>query len=480
MLKKTSDLRLGEPDLALMGKLSVAENLFLATVSAVAVLNVIGWMIPSARNLFTGGWRPMSVEAAVAALLTAASLALSRPRYGSKIQTLSMGIGLLVATCSALVLSGQIARSAPELFSSTVSWVGTGMMPMAAGCFLLLGVTAVLIRTQGRAGILADLSAFCLLFIVAVLVSAELLAAFGMFGQVTTFATSGQTALCLLLLATVIFLRRAENGLFTILVGGGIGSKVARVFAPILVVMPYLREGLRAHFINFHRMPPHYQTALLATIAVALSIALLMYMAWRLNALETEIHGLSLRDPLTGLYNLRGFRLLAEQGLLLARRSGQPFSVLFVDVDNLKQINDALGHQTGSDLLAAIGDLLREVFRETDVLGRVGGDEFAVAGQFSRSGIAEAAQRLRRATMLFNAEAAKSTLNFSAGWVTSDPQQRGSLTDLLAKADEEMYSDKRRRKASAVRAKLTVEIDSARTPQQDSSESSKVPDFGRI
>ena len=140
-------------------------------------------------------------------------------------------------------------------------------------------------------------------------------------------------------------------------------------------------------------------------MAVAFSIALLMYLAWRLNALETEIQGLSLRDPLTGLYNLRGFRLLAEQALLLAHRSGQPYSVLFIDVDNLKQINDALGHQTGSDLLAATADILREVFRETDVLGRMGGDEFAVAGQFSNSGIAEAAERLRQASMLYNADA---------------------------------------------------------------------------
>lgn len=480
MPEKISELRLSEPDIALIGKLAVVEKLFLAMVSAVAALNILGWLVPSARSLFNGGWSPMSAEAAVATLLSAASLTLSRRRFSSRIQTLSMGIALLVATCSALVLTGQIARSAPAVFTSTASWVGNGMMPLAAGCFLLTCTTALLIRTRRKIGLLADFLSFCLLFIVAVLVSGQLLGALRIFGQASAFATSGQTAFCLLLLALVVFFRRAENGLFSILLGRGIGSKVARILAPLLVVLPYVREGMRARFIGFQRMPPHYVTALLATIAMAFSIALLMYLAWRLNALEIEIQGLSLRDPLTGLYNLRGFRLLAEQALLLACRSGKPYSVLFIDVDNLKQINDAYGHQAGSDLLAATADILREVFRETDVLGRMGGDEFAVAGQFSRSGIAEAAKRLRQASMLYNAGAVQCTLSFSAGWVTSGPDKRMQLADMLAEADEEMYREKRRRKSSAIRSKGPLELDATRLNPHDTGERSKVREFGRI
>lgn len=449
MLETAHDIRLSEPDIELIGKLAFAENLFLASVTTIAALNILGWLVPVVRGVFKAGWSPMSAEAAAACLLIAGSLLLSRPRYGIWIQMLATGVAALVAVISAAILGGQVARSEPAVFTATAAWASIAMMPLVSGSFVLLGLTTAVLGTRRRIGVLADLSTFVLLFTVAVLASAELFSVTGVFGPMSAFAASGQTSFCLLLLSVVVFVRRAPNGLFSILMGRGIGSKVARVLAPILLVLPYFREALRAHFIDFKRMPPNYVTATLATGAVAFAFALLFYLAWRLNALETEIHGLSLRDPLTGLYNLRGFGLLAEQALLLAHRSGQPFSVLFIDVDNLKQINDALGHQAGSDLLAATGDILREVFRETDVLGRMGGDEFAVAGQFSEPGIAEAVDRLRQASKLYNADAAQATLRFSAGWVTSVPENREPLADLLARADEEMYREKRRRKSAA-------------------------------
>ena len=481
MLENTFDLRLSEPDIDLIGKLTIAGDLFLAMVTVIATLNVLGWMLPAARGLFRAGWSPMSVEAATATLLIAASLTLSRPRYNSRIQTLSMGIAIVVAISSAMLLAGQVAHSTHALFSVTAAWAGKGMMPLASACFVLLGFTTAVIRTRRHIGALADFFTFCLLFIVAVLVSAEVLGVLGIFGPVLSFATSGQTAFCLLLLAMVVFFRRAENGVFSLLLGRGIGSKILRLLAPLLVVLPYFREAMRANLFGVQRLPPHYVTALMATVAMAVSIALLMYLAWRLNALETEIQGLSLRDPLTGLYNLRGFRLLAEQALLLAHRSGQPYSVLFIDVDNLKQINDALGHQAGSELLAATADILRGVFRETDVLGRMGGDEFAVAGQFSGPGIADAAERLRQASMLYNADASRATLRFSAGWASCGAEKREPLADLLAKADEEMYREKRRRKAAgAGRLKTSPEADLARLVQHEGGEGSKLREAGNL
>lgn len=481
MLDDTHDLCLSELDVALIGKLSVAENLILAMVTAVAALNVLGFLLPAARGLFSAGWSPMSAEAAIATLLVAASLTLSRARYDRPVQTLATGIAILVASGSALVLAGHVACSVPTVFSAAAAWLGGGMAPLAAGCFVLLGFASASIRSRGRLGLVTDFFTFCLQFIVAVLVSGELLGTWGLFGRISSFATSGQTAFCLLLLAVVVFFRRAENGVFSILLGRGIGSKVARLLAPVLVVLPYFRESMRARLIGFTRMPPHYVTAIVATAAVAVSMTLLLYLAWRLNALESEIQGLSLRDPLTGLYNLRGFRLLAEQGLLLARRSGQPFSVLFIDVDNLKQINDGLGHQAGSELLAATADILREVFRETDVLGRMGGDEFAVAGQFSREGMVEAAGRLRQASVLYNAGTALAALKFSAGWVTADAEKRQPLSELLAQADEQMYREKRRRKSAATgRLKSSPEADPGRPSPHEGGESSPLGEFGNI
>ncbi len=94
------------------------------------------------------------------------------------------------------------------------------------------------------------------------------------------------------------------------------------------------------------------------------------------NRLVEEIHDLSLTDELTGLYNLRGFTLLAEQELKLARREKRTLLLFFGDVDNLKTINDTLGHTQGDLALRELSTILKKSFRESDILARIGGDEF--------------------------------------------------------------------------------------------------------
>ena len=83
-------------------------------------------------------------------------------------------------------------------------------------------------------------------------------------------------------------------------------------------------------------------------------------------------------DELTGLHNRRGFISLAEQHLKLTSRQGVRSTLIFIDVDNLKYINDNFGHREGDDALQQIAGLLRECFREADIIGRLGGDEFCV------------------------------------------------------------------------------------------------------
>jgi diguanylate cyclase (GGDEF)-like protein len=200
-------------------------------------------------------------------------------------------------------------------------------------------------------------------------------------------------------------------------------------------------------------MPEPYVVAILASISTIVSFAFLLLLSWRIKSMESEIRDLSLRDELTGLYNLRGFHLLGEQTLRLAQRSQLPFSVLYIDLDNLKQINDSLGHSVGSTCLNEMAQLLTATFRRTDVIGRIGGDEFAVAGQFSRAAISIAAQRLYTASIRLNMETPHPfLLNFSMGLVTSEGIENEalheSLKELLAKADKAMYEEKRRRKSN--------------------------------
>ena len=96
------------------------------------------------------------------------------------------------------------------------------------------------------------------------------------------------------------------------------------------------------------------------------------------QSVRLHLFSLSLMDELTGLHNRRGFVSLAEQRLKLTSRQGVRSTLIFIDVDNLKYINDTFGHREGDGALQQIAGLLRECFRESDIIGRLGGDEFCV------------------------------------------------------------------------------------------------------
>jgi diguanylate cyclase (GGDEF)-like protein len=259
-------------------------------------------------------------------------------------------------------------------------------------------------------------------------------------GQVAPSVTAA-----VLLLAVAAAGRRAEHGRFSIFLGRGLGSRIARGIFPVVLALPVSRELMRARLIRNHVFPEHYAAALLAATGTMIALGLLLWISWQFRRLEWEIQSLSLKDELTGLYNLRGFHLLAAQALRMARRSQLPFSVLFADMDNLKQINDQLGHAAGSQLLVEAAEFLKANFRETDVLGRIGGDEFAVAGYFSLDAIEQAERRLDGDSPERDFRLSPA-LSLSMGHVTADPRRKESVEDLLERADAAMYERKRTKK----------------------------------
>jgi two-component system cell cycle response regulator len=157
-------------------------------------------------------------------------------------------------------------------------------------------------------------------------------------------------------------------------------------------------------------------------------------------------------DDLTGLYNRRGFMHLATQQLKLSRRMGTLLLLIFIDLDDLKKINDQFGHTHGDQALEGFAEVLKLTFRESDILGRVGGDEFAVLAinvqEHSDKIIAE---RLSENLATYNQQLkAGYDISPSMGIVYYDPQQHVSLDDLLTKADALMYDNKRRKKGLLV------------------------------
>jgi diguanylate cyclase (GGDEF)-like protein/PAS domain S-box-containing protein len=162
------------------------------------------------------------------------------------------------------------------------------------------------------------------------------------------------------------------------------------------------------------------------------------------KAMEEELARLAMVDDLTGLRNRRGFLAIAEPIKELAQRNRQPVALLFIDLDNLKEINDRHGHGAGDQALVAMADLLRATFRESDVVARLGGDEFAVliTDGFDVKACVDRLRDIEAHDPRFG------PLSFSVGIALSDGEHR-SIETLIHDADAAMYEDKAAKRLAA-------------------------------
>jgi diguanylate cyclase (GGDEF)-like protein/PAS domain S-box-containing protein len=168
------------------------------------------------------------------------------------------------------------------------------------------------------------------------------------------------------------------------------------------------------------------------------------------KSLEETLKSLSLVDDLTGLYNRRGFMALAEQQLKIAERTKQEALIFFFDLDNMKSINDTLGHQQGDKALIEVASALKETFRKSDVIARLGGDEFAALAIDATHETEEVLiNRLRSALEASNHLKLRNyALSLSTGIARYEPGNPSSLDALIARADALMYDNKRTKQRS--------------------------------
>lgn len=157
-----------------------------------------------------------------------------------------------------------------------------------------------------------------------------------------------------------------------------------------------------------------------------------------------RLESISLKDDLTGLYNRRGFFTLAQQYLEIVARKKTPLFLLFLDLDDLKRINDSYGHHAGDAALVQMADIIRKTFRASDVKGRMGGDEFAVFPVGTSPSAVEASLgRLSRSIEGFNAvKRHPFKLSISLGLASYDPNYPATLEELMVRADKLMYENK--------------------------------------
>ncbi|MBU1139324.1 MAG: diguanylate cyclase [Proteobacteria bacterium] len=163
--------------------------------------------------------------------------------------------------------------------------------------------------------------------------------------------------------------------------------------------------------------------------------------------MEQKLRDIAITDELTTIFNRRGFLLFAEKQLAAVRRSNQDAFVTYIDVDNLKTINDLQGHKAGDLAIRSTALLLKQMFRQPDVVSRLGGDEFAVftscqSGTNSKEAIS---RRIVEAVDEINV---KGELSFqmSLSFGIARLRENDSLEQLMNRADEKMYQAKRGKK----------------------------------
>jgi len=182
------------------------------------------------------------------------------------------------------------------------------------------------------------------------------------------------------------------------------------------------------------------------------SLARALRYAMERHRAQSSLRTLALFDDLTGLYNHRGFRFLAEQHLKLITRSGGRVLIVCIDLDGLKYINDHFGHQEGNRALAEAAEILKSCFRQSDVIGRLGGDEFAVLVTNAEDSAVEVIRTriLRKVKVVNSAAERRYELSLSVGILTADCSDAslGNLVELLARADALMYEEKRKMRGS--------------------------------
>jgi two-component system cell cycle response regulator len=167
--------------------------------------------------------------------------------------------------------------------------------------------------------------------------------------------------------------------------------------------------------------------------------------------MQDNLRELSITDELTGLANRRGFFSFAQQLLRQVRRTGERMVLLYADLDNLKAINDTQGHLAGDRVLADTARIFRETFRDSDIIARMGGDEFAVVlVNATDAGVAAAEDRLGKRLDEYNARRDGTChLAVSIGVAVFDPASPGTLDELIRQADTRMYEEKQRKKGAA-------------------------------
>jgi len=224
--------------------------------------------------------------------------------------------------------------------------------------------------------------------------------------------------------------------------------KNEKYFAKSLAIVPLILDGEVIGSLNLgdfsgFRFQPNMDTFFLSQISVKISICLSNVTA------REKLNYLATRDALTGLFNRREMENLLERELSRATRYGTPLSLLFIDCDDFKMVNDSYGHSCGDALLQHIADQIIGIIRRDDIAFRPGGDEFVIV--LPNQTLNEAMKVSERLHSFFNNNPLKYQdlivpVSFSWGIASTEDPEIRTPAALLNKADKRLYEAKKQKK----------------------------------
>lgn len=365
-----------------------------------------------------------------------------------------------------------------------------GRMAFAtAVCLLLCGIALVL-RKSPR---LSQMCSATSLFISLMAIIGYCFGVSALYSVEMYSAVAAHTALALLLLSAGLLASLPNSKLIELLAAESAGGTIAR---SLLLRIPLIVLGIGSILLIGEQLgyyESRFSLALMATLSITTLVAVIIQIAGKLHhidharqcsqkslaalntqleqrviertaelitanakltqeaerrlVIEDEARRLSLTDELTGLHNRRSFFLLAEQLLRNSRRNRLPCLLFFFDLDGLKKINDAHGHEAGDLAIMACAQVLKAAFRENDVVARIGGDEFVALAVDIGEPTELISERIRTLVDEFNSSAhCRYPIGLSIGAICCSPQELKPLAELMANADALMYADKQQRK----------------------------------
>lgn len=226
--------------------------------------------------------------------------------------------------------------------------------------------------------------------------------------------------------------------------------KIGFIYSTIVLVLLSIGMSLAISLtiVKFLGGPVTFRTVLVATVTPGVIAGffciLILRLVYDLDKAEQKYRELSITDDLTGIHNRRAFMEIAERELAIARRYGVEFSLVVFDIDDLKKINDKYGHLMGDKILQEVAHVCSLEIRQSDVLARIGGDEFVIlVTQSENLNIEKYLDRLRQTIRQIQIDGISCPNEISASMGAAKfTKEIETIDELYRLADQEMYKNK--------------------------------------